>query len=357
MSIDLPHVWIVLVNFNGLADTQRCLRSLQDVAYPRCAVVVVDNASTQDPRPALVAEFPDVHLVRNEVNGGWAGGNNDGIRYALERGADHVLLLNNDTVVAPDLIDRLVHAARAHKDHGIIGPVIRFMDEPNEVMTDGCEFNRLDQPGFFQRKEVPLRPKEPPAITEVDIVNGCCMMVAAPVFRHIGLIDKRFFLVHEESDFCLRARGAGFRCGVIGAALVWHKGSSTFKQAGRGWQRYFDARNLWLLLHKHQQLTPGRRAPARSRWEYLKYVYHRYTLEKEQSHDQAADAVLEGLHDALTGKYGPRPDVSRPALPLLRRLFDICHQWRATHSRSKEGCSHAAPLRQGKPVLAACGRT
>ena len=74
---------------------------------------------------------------------------------------------------------------------------------------------------------------DPPAVAEVDIVNGCAMMVAAEVFRAAGLIDDRFFLIHEEADFCLRATEAGFRCGVLAEALVWHKGSSAFKQDRR----------------------------------------------------------------------------------------------------------------------------
>ena len=76
-------------------------------------------------------------VVRNAVNGGWAGGNNTGIRYALERGANHILLLNNDTTVAPALVDNLLAAAAANPDYGILGPVINFMDEPHAVMTDG----------------------------------------------------------------------------------------------------------------------------------------------------------------------------------------------------------------------------
>jgi GT2 family glycosyltransferase len=91
-------------------------------------------------------------------------------------------------------------------------------------MTDGCIFNHRDREGFFQRQHVPLM--SPSRVAEVDIVNGCCLMVSAAVIRKIGIIDERFFLVHEESDFCLRAREAGFRCGILSEALVWHKRSS-----------------------------------------------------------------------------------------------------------------------------------
>src|SRR3954452_1497802 len=217
--------WVVLVNYNGTEDTRKCLRSLEKLTDP-CSVVLTDNKSNDDPLPKLRAEFPWVHYVQNTVNGGWSGGNNCGIRYALDRGATWLFLLNNDTTVRPDVVGRLLAAAEARPDYGILGPVIRYMDEPELVMTDGVVFNRPGYPGFFQRVEVPERSAEPPVVTDVDIVNGCAMMVRADVFRRIGLIDDRFFLLHEEADFCLRAKAAGFNCGVLAEGMVWHKGSS-----------------------------------------------------------------------------------------------------------------------------------
>ena len=122
------------------------------------------------------------------------------------------------------------------------------MSQPDEVLTDGCLFNDAAEAGMFRRKVVPLERRDPPAIVEVDIVNGCAIMIRRDVIEQIGLIDEDFFIVHEESDFCLRAKYAGFRCGVIGEPLVWHKHSSAFAQAGKRWQRYYDARNS--LLHR-----------------------------------------------------------------------------------------------------------
>ncbi len=136
------------------------MRSLDAAGRPD--TVVVDNASAEDPSAALRREFPWCPVVRNPVNGGWAGGNNVGVRHALERGVDLVVLLNNDTVVAPDFVARLTAAAAAHPAYGVIGPVIRFLDPPHEVQTDGCLFNKPTQPGFFQRKPVPLTPNPSP---------------------------------------------------------------------------------------------------------------------------------------------------------------------------------------------------
>lgn len=318
-----PNVWIVPVNFNGTEDTRKCLRSLAALSAP-ANVVVVDNASAPDPCAALRAEFPWVHVVRNNANLGWSGGNNTGIRYALARGATHVVLLNNDTTVAPDIVERLLAAFAAHPRFGVIGPVIRYMDEPDVVMTDGVTFNPPGFPGFFQRREVPERASEPPAVDDTDIVNGCCLMVRADVFARVGLIDDRFFLIHEEADFCLRVLRAGFACGVLAEPLVWHKGSTTFKRAGKKWQRYYDTRNLALLLRRHRRAS----APTAYR-TYLRYAYHRYCHEREANAPDAADAVLEGLIDAALRRTGPYRTRTRCAVPVLRAAFELVRRFRA----------------------------
>jgi GT2 family glycosyltransferase len=309
-----PRIWIVPVNFNGLEDTRKCLRSLEKLTAP-ASVVVVDNASNEDPSAALKAEFPSAHIIRNPVNGGWSGGNNTGIRFAMEQGADFILLLNNDTTVHPNLIPRLLAAMDANPSFGIVGPVIRYMDEPDVVMTDGVAFNRPGYPGFFQRQPVPERDS---AVDETDIVNGCAMFVRADVFQRVGLIDDRFFLIHEESDFCLRAREAEFKCGVLAEALVWHKGSSSFKQSGKRWQRYYDTRNLGLLLARHR----GGRGRLSSHAHWVKYAYHRWCREREEGHPDAANAVLEGLFDACVRRYGAYQPGRRWGVPLLRGLFE-----------------------------------
>jgi GT2 family glycosyltransferase len=294
--------------------------------------VVVDNASTVDPLPALTAEFPAVHFVRNAVNGGWSGGNNTGIRYALARGAEFVILLNNDTIVRSDLVGRLLAAANAYPDFGIIGPVIRFMDEPEVVMTDGIGFNRHGTKGIFYHIPVPEVATEPPAVTEVDIVNGCCMMIRACVFRQVGLIEDRFFLIHEESDFCLRTQRAGFKCGVLAEGLVWHKGSSAFKRSGKRWQRYYDTRNLGLLLSRHPGRPGRRRGELSSYVVYLRYAFHRYCHEREEGHGDSAAAVLEGLVDLATRTFGPHRQRPRWSVPMLRCLFETVRRLKAVRA-------------------------
>lgn len=318
-----PRVAVIVVNFNGTDDTHQCLRSLRNLDYPNVEIVLVDNGSKPPVGELFAAEYPWVRVIQNPVNGGWAGGNNLGIRDALARGAEYFVLLNNDTIVAPNLVTRLVAGLNAGYD--VVGPLVNWMDEPGVRMMDGCTFDAEGSASFFDRPQIPVA-----EITAVEIVYGCCLTTSAEVIRRIGLLDERFFLIHEESDFCLRARRAGFRCAVLPEVLVWHKGSSSFQREGKPLQRYFDARNLFLLMWKH--VGHYRRPPRRLRsWlKYLKHVYYFYCICRDKGNDTGATAVLEGLHDALAGHYGSLKARPRPFVPLLRWLFERRRRWKGT---------------------------
>lgn len=327
-----PQVAIVIVNYNGIEDTLKCLDSLFALKYDNKFVVVVDNGSSSPAHDDILSAHPWVVMERSATNEGWAGGNNIGIRNALNAGVEFVILLNNDTVVSSDLVSRLVDAAQANPEFGIIGPVINEMSHPDQVQTDGCLFNRPESAGFFQRKVVPLRtPSSPLGVTEVDIVNGCCMMISRQVFERIGFIDEQFFLIHEESDYCLRAREHGFRCGVIGESLVWHKHSASFARAGNWRQRYYEVRNLYLLLRKHPP-TSCSRSSVKSWLTYAQHLYYCYCIEREQHSEQGARAVVQGFCDALYGRFGPQVPRASFIYRLVHGVFEtawICRGRRA----------------------------
>ena len=314
-------MWAVVLTYNGLEDTRKCLRSVEPIE--RLHTLLVDNGSDDGTADVVRREFPWVEILRLESNVGPAGGNNYGIAHALGAGAEWVLILNNDTVVRPQLVDRLLSAAAAHPAFGIIGPVVNYMDEPEVVMIEGFSFNDADFDGFFKHVPVPLTTTTPPSIVDVEIVNGCCMMIAASVIRRIGLFDEQFFIYHDETDFCLRARSAGFRCGVIGEQLVWHKGSSSFARTGKRLPRYYDARNVARLLRKHGTGAPGKRGLVASYAMYLKHVYYVYCIEHEGGHPDAADAGIEGFCDGLAGRFGRFTARRHPALPVLRTFIEL----------------------------------
>ncbi|MFM7845972.1 MAG: glycosyltransferase family 2 protein [Planctomycetota bacterium] len=314
-------VAVVVLSYRGLEDTLKCLDSLRRVRDPHWRVYLVENGTQPSPVAEIRAAHDWIEIIRCEENGGWSGGNNVGIRRALADGAEAVLLLNNDTIVAENLLERLRGAAAAHPEYGILGPVICWMDEPQQVNTDGWVFNDPAGGGFFQRRAVPWQVTQPPHVVETELVNGCAMWIQSTTLAHVGLIDERFFLIHEESEFCLRARRKGWRCGIVSEPLVWHKGSSAFARDSRPLQRYFDARNLGLLVRQHvgdPVLGAGR---WRIRLQYWKHVYWMYAHERQAGRTAGADAVLNGCTDALTGVGGPLRDRVRPLKWLVKLLF------------------------------------
>ena len=328
-----PRVGIVVLSYNGLEDTRKCLTSLAPAMRPYAEPILVDNGSTDGTAAAVAAEFPWCRVVRIEKNRGPAGGNNAGMRAAVELGAEWILLLNNDTVVDPSLLDRMMAAAEAHPEFTILGPVIKFMDDPDVVMTEGTIFNSTTPRGFFLDKTVALTQSVPPAVTEVDLVNGCCMMIRADVAQRIDFFDERFFMYHDEADLCLRAlETGGGKNGVIDHALVWHKGSATSQGTGKWGIRYLDARNLIYLLRKHHGATRRGRSRGRTAVVYAFYMYHWYCDMREQGNDRAATAVIEGICDGLAGRTGPYQARRRWLFGPLRASFELVRRrpWRST---------------------------
>jgi GT2 family glycosyltransferase len=301
-----PRVAVIVLNYNGLDDTLKCLVSLAPVAAAGHDVILVDNASAVDPEAACRRVLPSLIYARNADNLGYAGGNNAGIRIALDRGAGLVLVLNNDTVVSPDIVRELAAAFESDSTLGIVGPVVNFMEEPAVVMTDGVAFNPGPGTEFFRR--IVVTPEnEGRRVLSVDIVNGCCMMIRRDVLVSVGLFDEGFFIVHEESDLCLRAKRAGYGAGILARTLVWHKGSSAFERSGRQYQRYYDARNLYTLLRRHTGRVGASRSLRGTLGHYFRYCFYRYDIELEAGKSAAALAVVAGVCDGLKGKKGATP--------------------------------------------------
>jgi GT2 family glycosyltransferase len=316
-------IFVVVLSYNGLADTRKCLTSLKPAVRPGIRPVLLDNGSTDGTAEAVRAEFPWCEVLRVEVNHGPVGGNNAGIRAALESGEKWIMLLNNDTTVDERLFETMMAAAAANPGFEVLGPVIYFMDDPGVVMTDGCLFNLPGGRGFFARKAVPLTKQHPPRATEVDIVNGCCLMIRADAVRRVGLFDDRIFMYHDEADLCLRVKATGGRLGVIDHGLIWHKGSATSQATGKKSIRYFDARNLWYILGKPEVAGVNKRGSLASKTAYFRYMYYWYSAEREGGNQASAAAVIHGMCDALRGVSGPYQSRRRLLERPFRMAFDV----------------------------------
>jgi GT2 family glycosyltransferase len=217
---------VIILNWNGEHVIGPCLESLQALPEPRPHVMVVDNAST-DSSPEIVArDFPQVELIRNDRNLLFAEGNNVGLRRALEGDARFVLLLNNDTEVAPDFISRMLDVFDREPQVGIVGPKILYHDDPQRLWYGGGGF----LPVLWIPRHRNIRKLDGTFAEAAGMtawVSGCALLVRREVLDDIGMLDPSYRIYCEDVDFCLRAVRVGWWCFYEPAARVWHKVSSS----------------------------------------------------------------------------------------------------------------------------------
>jgi GT2 family glycosyltransferase len=261
----MQSVFVSIIDFNGRENTIDCLKSVSESSKDNFElnIIVINNF----PQKKLnLPSFPNlrVKIIENEKNLGFAGGQNVGIKYALENGADFVFILNNDTTIDKNLIPRLVKAANS--GIGIAAPKIYFakgfeyhknrykkedlgkvfwfaggkMDWEN-VIGHHRGVDDVDH-GQYEKEE------------EIDFASGCAMLVSRKVFEKTGLFDKKYFLYYEDNDLSQRTRKSGFKVAYIPKAFMWHKNAGSAGGSGSSLQDYYITRNRMLFGMKFAPL-------------------------------------------------------------------------------------------------------
>lgn len=287
-----PTVGVVVVNWRRPFDTMACLDSLTNSGYPALELVIVDNGSPDGHRELIEQEYPRVAVIPNHHNLGFAGAVNLGLSHLLNRGVDYLLLLNDDAILVPGSLEELVDTIEAHPSIGIVGPAIYYRDYPGVVWSMGGAVDEwgqtrhlgIDQFGFG----LPAEPRD------VAYVTGCALLAKRSVIETVGLLDERFFAYYEETEWCARARTAGFRVLVVPRARVLHK----VKQGERSTSRTY----LYLM--------------ARNRLLYLKLA--------GAGSWRIARAATQLLRTAASWQFRPRHAANRRfSVSLVRAVFDF----------------------------------
>jgi GT2 family glycosyltransferase len=295
--------WVIVLSWNGKRDTLACLDSLRRLERDDVAVVCVDNGSSDGSVEAMRSEFPEVELIENGRNLGYAGGNNAGIRHALERGAAWVVLLNNDATIAPDAIDGFERAAAEHPRAGILSGKVLFQEPPDRVWFAGQRFNATlgysGRPRGYGRADGPAYSRVEPT----ERAAGALMAVSRAAIDATGLLDEELFAYVEDVDWSLRVRAAGLEVLFVPEARAWHAvGGSTGGEYGSTQTLYYGVRNMVVVCERHRPLgrvgTALRRAAILA--SYLALVPPRRPWRS------SIDAVLEGFRDARCGRLGGR---------------------------------------------------
>lgn len=246
-----PKVSIIVLNWNGYEVTKDCLTSISKVDYPNYEVVLVDNGSTDGSAEKLAREYPWITTICNDRNCGFTGGNNIGMRRALEGGTEYVLLLNNDTTVKPDFLSKLIEVAEADDCIAILNPKIYYFDQPKRIWYAGGSFSmwkglashrghrQLDKALFDTTREV-------------SFITGCAFLIKAPILHRVGLLDDQLFYTYEDTDWSIRVRRLGYKAVYVPDAVIWHKESyDTKRNAGKAFRDYYNVRNSILIARKH----------------------------------------------------------------------------------------------------------
>lgn len=242
-------LYVVVLNWNLANETIQCIESVQANAYSGVHIILVDNASTDSSVDLFRERFEDsVILIENPQNLGFAGGVNVGIRHALARGARSILLINNDTTIAPTMIEYLASAADQYPKAGLIGPIIYYDTPSDRIWRIGDQHHRwLPIPTRFPDRLLASANHNP---FRLDYITACGMLVRRYVFEKIGFLDERYFMYFEDADFCQRATQAGYEIWCAPQAKMWHKVSLS-AQKQKAATRYLQSWGRVAFYHSH----------------------------------------------------------------------------------------------------------
>lgn len=250
-SVD-PQVAVILLNWNGWQDTLECIASLREQSYRNMSIIVVDNGSTDDSLQKLRNCMADVTMIAAGSNRGFSAGNNLGILQAIENNADYILLLNNDTIADPKMVEAFVTCAALYPDAGAFCAKIYYYDQPAVIWYAGS----VSPTAWLAPMHVGQGEEDHgqyEQVTDVAGINGCAFFVRTAVVQQVGMMDERFFYKYEDVDWTMRIQTAGYQTLFVPQAKVWHKISRASGGLTPLWW-YFDERSrlLWLSIHFSQ---------------------------------------------------------------------------------------------------------
>lgn len=268
MTKSEPLVYIVILSWNAEHDLRRCLDSISQLTYYHTRVVVVDNASDDGSAAMVRMQFPHHKLIVNQVNLGFSAGCNVGLRHALNQNADYVLVLNQDTILAPDFMEACLLQMADNAKIALIGPKTYFLEEEaSNVNGFPPRGRRLLYTGAFQRwlpleQYIPnigkfdLGESDQPQVT--DYAWGHALFARGTVLREIGLFDEAFFMYNEDLDLCRRALLAGYTVQYVPQAIVWHDATDGDRRENfEVWRWQYKLSSMRIFYRKHYGFLKG----------------------------------------------------------------------------------------------------
>lgn len=241
---------IILVNYNGKEYNDQCIASiLNSTVADRIQIVVVDNASTDGSLEVLGSRFADderVHLIALDKNYGFSKANNEGIRWSMGQGIEYFLLLNNDTEVEPYMVEKMLDCHL--QTQGIVVPKVLYANRKDTIWCAGGDFTpiirKAVQRGLNQKDEGQFD-----GSGKCGFANGCAMLLSKEIVDKVGLLDERFFLYYEDTEYSMRALAQDVPIWYCADAVVYHKVNGSTKGNEKPASSYYITRN-WLLCNR-----------------------------------------------------------------------------------------------------------
>ena len=289
-------IGIILVNYNGSADTLDCIKSLNKMSYNDFQIIVVDNNSTDESLKLLSEKKEELkyELIALNENRGFSAGNNVGICKAIQIGVEYVLLLNNDTIVDPYFLERLMSNELVPFDVCVTTGTIYYTSNKNRIWYAAGQFYlnfaKVSQIGRNNKNgKLPQKP------IKVSFASGCCMCIPISVIQSVGLLDESYFLYEEDVDYCYRLMRENISIYYVPDAVIYHKVSSSTTKTDKmsSVTQYYMVRNKYNFINRYYK---GVRRIIPCIYSLLMYSYYclRYGMNPKY--------VIWGIADSLNGK-------------------------------------------------------
>lgn len=278
----MDHISIIIVHYNTEKDTRECLKSLTKLEAKnyRYNIIIVDNGSKEPLRLTHKELENKVEVLRSESNLGFTGGNNIGLRHALNtHNSDYVLLLNSDTLIEPTFLEKMYTYAEANPEVGLMNPKIYF-GKGNEYHTTSYTKAELGKVLWyvggsidwqhllsFHRGIDEVDRGHFDTVQETDFATGCCLLIRRQALESVGPLNDRLFLYSEDVDLSLRIQRAGFKTIMYPEAVIWHKNAGSSQGAGSNIHVYYQTRNRLYIGLKYGNW--------RARWAALRLAWDR----------------------------------------------------------------------------------
>lgn len=311
------NIGVIILNWNGKKDTLACLTSLQKQTFSKFTTIVVDNGSIDDSTHQIATQFPHVILMKMGKNLGFAEGNNKGIEKALTLNCDAIFLLNNDTELDPECLEKLAAFSNDYPD-AIIGCRLCQFDQRNTYDHIGGFWNAARANfDLIGANELTSQEKYPSGMS-LDFVCGAALFAKRHLWEKVGFLEPKFFLIWEESDFCHRARHLGYTVRYCHEAIVYHKVSASFV-GGKPHSHYFWWRNRLLYIKRNFTKKIYRKLLFSIVLPEILHIFKLYLIKapltffRRKNREQKIkelllyQAALKGAIDYFLGHFGPPP--------------------------------------------------